>query len=146
MAERAPATFRNPAINMYSHDVVRLARFYEDLGFRQTFRTPNEGTPVHVELTLDGFTMGIASADAAIAYHGLSPDLSGRPVEIVLWTDNTDRDYARLTVGGAPSLSPPHDFLANLRAAWVADPDGIPFSWCNTAERSFSMRFRVGQT
>lgn len=126
MVETAPPTFRNPAINIYSHEVVRLVRFYEDLGFRETFRTPNEGMPVHVELALDGFKIGIASIAAASADHGLSPDLGGRPVEIVLWTDDTDRDYTRLTAGGAPSLSPPHDFLDNLRAAWVADPDGNP--------------------
>lgn len=126
MVETAPATFRNPAINIYSHDVMRLVRFYASLGFQETFRTPHEGTPVHVEVTLDGFTIGIASVSAASADHGLSPDLGGRPVEIVLWTDDTDRAYAGLTATGAPSLSPPHDFLAHLRAAWVADPDGTP--------------------
>jgi catechol 2,3-dioxygenase-like lactoylglutathione lyase family enzyme len=118
--------FRNPAVNIYSHDTVRLVAFYEGLGFRETFRTPREGQPVHVEVTLDGFTIGIASVDAAVADHGLRPELGGRPVEIVLWTDDTDRDYARLTTNGAPSLSPPHDFLAHLRLAWVADPDGNP--------------------
>jgi uncharacterized glyoxalase superfamily protein PhnB len=105
---------------------MRLVRFYASLGFRETFRTPDAGIPVHVEVMLDGFTLGIAAVDAAVAHHGLHPDLGGRPVEIVLWTDDTDRDYARLTDGGAPSLSPPHDFLADLRAAWVADPDGNP--------------------
>ena len=118
--------FRSPAINIYSRDVLRLVGFYESLGFRETFRTPEEGTPVHVEVTLDGFTIGIAAVDAAAADHGLSPDLGGRPVEVVLWTDDTDRDYARLTADGAPSLSAPHDFLADLRLAWVADPDGNP--------------------
>lgn len=118
--------FSHPAINVYSQDVLRLVAFYQGLGFRETFRTPKEGTPVHVELVLDGFTIGIASVDAAIADHGLNPDLGGRPVEIVLWTDDTDRDYDRLTGAGAPSLSPPHDFLADLRLAWVADPDGNP--------------------
>lgn len=126
MVETAPAPFRNPAMNIYSHDIMRLVGFYASLGFRETFRTPSKGIPVHVEVTLDGFTMGIASAAAAVAHHGLSPDLGGRPVEIVLWTDDTDRDYARLTTAGAPSLSPPHDFLSDLRAAWVADPDGNP--------------------
>lgn len=121
-----PATFRNPAINIYSHDVLRMVAFYEGLGFRETFRTPSEGMPVHVELTLDGFTLGIASVAAAVADHGLSPDLGGRPVEIVLWTDDTDQVYTHLTHSGAPSLSPPHDFLAHLRSAWVADPDGNP--------------------
>ena len=118
--------FSSPAINIYSHDVVRLVAFYADLGFRETFRTPKDGPPDHVELVLDGFTIGIASVAAAIADHGLAPDLGGRPVEIVLWTDDTDGDHARLTAAGAPSLSAPHDWLDDLRLAWVADPDGNP--------------------
>jgi catechol 2,3-dioxygenase-like lactoylglutathione lyase family enzyme len=128
LAETEPVTFRSPAINIYSRDVLRLVRFYTSLGFRETFRTPDEnaGTPVHVEMTLDGFTIGIASVDAASADHGLTTDLGGHPVEMVLWTDDTDRDYARLTACGAPSLSPPHNFLADLRATWLADPDGNP--------------------
>jgi hypothetical protein len=79
-----------------------------------------------VELVLDGFTIGIASVEAAIADHGLNPNLGGRPVEILLWTDDTDGDYARLTADGAPSLSEPHDWLSDLRLAWVAGPDGNP--------------------
>ena len=127
MCETAALRFRDPAINIYSHGVSRLAEFYASLGFRETFRTPAEGIPVHVELTLDGFTVGIESVDAAVADHGLSPNLGGRPVEIVLWTDDTDAAHQRLTTDGAPSLSPPHDFLeGRLRAAWVADPDGNP--------------------
>jgi predicted enzyme related to lactoylglutathione lyase len=126
LGEATPAAFRNPAINIYSRDVLRLVRFYASLGFLQTLRTPEEGSPDHVEVTLDGFTLGIASVDAAAVQHGLRPNLGGRPIEIVLWTEDTDRDYARLTAAGAPALSPPHDFLANLRAAWVADPDGNP--------------------
>jgi catechol 2,3-dioxygenase-like lactoylglutathione lyase family enzyme len=118
--------FSSPGINVYSRDVMRLVRFYEGLGFRETFRTPEDGSPNHVELVLDGFTIGIASVEAAIADHGLSPSLGGRPVEILLWTDDTDRDYARLIADGAPSLSPPHDWLSDLRLAWVADPDGNP--------------------
>jgi uncharacterized glyoxalase superfamily protein PhnB len=118
--------FSNPAMNVYTRNVVRLVTFYESLGFRETFRTPQDGVPVHVELVLDGFTIGIASVDAAIADHGLDPNLGGRPIEIVLWTTDADGDYARLLASGAPPLSPPHDFLTNLRLAWVADPDGNP--------------------
>ncbi|MDG6917736.1 MAG: VOC family protein [Nitrososphaerota archaeon] len=118
--------FRTPSINLYSHDVMRLVRFYERLGFHETFRTPKGGKPHHVEVKLDQFTIGIASVDAAINDHGLKPNLGGHPAEIVLWTDDADLAYKRLTAGGAPSLSPPHDFLGFLRAAWVADPDGNP--------------------
>ena len=71
--------FSSPAINVYSRDVVRLVTFYEGLGFHETFRTPKDGTPDHVELVLDGFTIGIASVEAAIADHGLNPNLGGRP-------------------------------------------------------------------
>ncbi len=127
--------FRNPQINIYSHDILRLVTFYERLGFRETFRTPREGSPIHVELTLDQFIVGIATVDSAIADHGLSPNLSGRPVEIVFWTDDSDRDYARLTAEGAPSLSPPHDFLSDLRLAWVADPDGNPIQLAQHRKR-----------
>ena len=105
---------------------MRLVRCYEGLGFRETFRTPKFGTPVHVEVVLDEFTVDIAAVDAAAVVHGLNPNLGGRPVEIVLWTDDADRDYARLTGEGAPSLGAPHDFLSDLRLAWVADPDGNP--------------------
>jgi catechol 2,3-dioxygenase-like lactoylglutathione lyase family enzyme len=127
--------FRSPAINIYSRDVLRLVSFYEGLGFRETFRTPEDGTPDHVEVSLDGFTIGIASVEASAADHGLSPDLGGRPVEIVLWTDDTDGDYARLTAEGAPSLSAPHDFLSDLRLAWVADPDGNPIQLAQRRRR-----------
>jgi predicted enzyme related to lactoylglutathione lyase len=118
--------FRTPMINVYSLDVPRAVAFYEGLGFVETFRTPRAGAPDHVEVTLDGFTIGIASANAAMRDHGLRPDLSGRAIEVVLWTDDTDDAFARLTSAGAPALSPPHDFLADLRLAWVADPDGNP--------------------
>jgi catechol 2,3-dioxygenase-like lactoylglutathione lyase family enzyme len=112
---------------------MRLVAFYEGLGFRETFRTPKDGTPDHVEVVHDGFTIGIASVEAARADHGLNPDLGGRPVEIVLWTDDADGDYARLTAAGAPSLSAPHDWLSNLRLAWVADPDGNPIQLAQKA-------------
>lgn len=126
MAEKTPLQVRNPLINLYTRDVPRLAGFYERLGFRETFRTPEHGTAAHIELSLDNFTLGVASV-AAATDHGLKPDLGGRPVEIVLWTDDVDRDYARLVDDGAAPLSPPHDFLAGrLHAGWIADPDGNP--------------------
>ncbi len=123
---------KDPSINVLTHDVPRLATFYGRLGFRETFRTPIEGLPAHVELTLDHFTIGISSVEAAIKDHGLTPNLGGRPIAILLWTDDIDADYARFVAEGAPSLRPPHDFRSELRTAWVADPDGNPI---NLAQR-----------
>jgi predicted enzyme related to lactoylglutathione lyase len=118
--------FASAAMNLYSRDVDRLAAFYVGLGFTETFRTPGGGDPIHVELTLAGFTFGIADAEALAADHGLNPDLGGRPIELALRTDDVDRDHAALTAGGAPSLSAPHDVLDHLRLAWAADPEGNP--------------------
>ena len=118
--------FRTPMINLYTLDMARALAFYEGLGFVETFRTPQGGEPDHVELRLDGFTIGIATAAAATADHGLQPNLDGRAIEIVLWTDDTDAAFAELTARGAPPLAPPHDWLDDLRIAWVADPDRNP--------------------
>jgi len=118
--------FRNPQINIYSHDVMRLVKFYEGIGFRESFRSPRNGEPDHIELALDQVKIGIASVAAATRDHALSPNLSGHSMEIVLWNDDTDAAYARLVAAGSPPLSPPHDFLGFLRVAWVADPDGNP--------------------
>lgn len=114
-------------INLYSRDLFRAAAFYAELGFIETFRTPAVGEPVHIELTLDGFTLGIATIEAAKQHHDLQPRGEGRWIEIVLWTDDTDAALNTLVVKGAPLLSPAHDFLDGaLRAAWIADPDGNP--------------------
>ena len=118
--------FRTPQINLYSRDLPKSVAFYRELGFVETFRTPAEGTPIHVELALDGFTIGIADAASASADHGLQPGQGGRSMEIVLWTDDTDGAFARLTAAGSRTLSPPHDWLADLRIAWVTDPDDNP--------------------
>lgn len=121
--------FQSPSINIISRDVDRLESFYERLGFHETYRTPKDGAPTHVEVTLEQFTIGISSVEAAISDHGLNPSLNGRPILLVLATDDIDRDYARLIAEGAPSLSPPHTFHPNqydIRTAFVADPDGNP--------------------
>jgi predicted enzyme related to lactoylglutathione lyase len=119
--------FTSPGINIYTLNVRRLVAFYEGLGFTETFRVPRSGDPIHVELRLEHFTIGVASVDSAITHHGLKPELGGRPIEIVLWTDDTDGDFTSLTSAGALILSRPHDWLdGKLRIAWIADPDGNP--------------------
>lgn len=49
----------DPSVNVYSRYVMRLERFYEGVGFRETCRTPKEGEPAHAEVALDGFTLGL---------------------------------------------------------------------------------------
>jgi catechol 2,3-dioxygenase-like lactoylglutathione lyase family enzyme len=120
-------SFGRPMINLYSRDIARAVAFYSQFGFVETFRTPAGGPPAHVELTLDGFRLGIATLEAARVHHGLSPGGDGRSIEIVIWANDTDAAVRTLAEKGVPVLSPAHDFLdGKLRAAWVADPDGNP--------------------
>jgi catechol 2,3-dioxygenase-like lactoylglutathione lyase family enzyme len=124
---RPMPTFRSPMINLYSRDLLRAVAFYASLGFVETFRTPASGPPAHIELQLNGFTIGIATIEAARGTHGLRPEGDGRWIEVVLWTVDTDEAVRELSAKGAPLLSPAHDFLdGKLRSAWIADPDGNP--------------------
>jgi lactoylglutathione lyase len=59
-------------VNLYTHDIEAGLRFYRDLlGFEETFRTPTEGVPEHVELRLNGFTIGLGTVEAARRVHGV---------------------------------------------------------------------------
>ena len=46
--------YSRPQINRYVVDVPRTVGFYAAMGFVETFRTPAQGAPIHVELALDG--------------------------------------------------------------------------------------------
>jgi uncharacterized glyoxalase superfamily protein PhnB len=113
--------FTNPAINYYVEDVEVTAQFYiEHFGFVETFRIPQQGAPVHVEITLGSFVLGIESQEASQTTHGLPH------AELALRTENVDEAYAMLMENGAVSIRPPHNLLSSLRVAWVMDPDGNP--------------------
>jgi len=119
--------FRAPQVNFYVHDIEGSVSFYRDLlGFTETFKTPQRGTPVHVELELDGFTLGVATIESLRDVHGVSGGTGPPRAEVVLWTDDVDAAFADLSAKGVSVLSPPHDFLVSLRAAWIADPEGNP--------------------
>lgn len=118
----------DPAVNYYVDDVETAVHFYvEHFGFVETFRTPKQGTPDHVEVKLGTLTLGLASKESGISVHGLPLGPSGYPrVELVLWTEDVDAAYADLISNGVPAVSAPHTFLGTLRSAWVMDPEGNP--------------------
>jgi catechol 2,3-dioxygenase-like lactoylglutathione lyase family enzyme len=119
-------TFRSPQVVLLSDDLPRAAAFYKGLGFVQTFRTPAEGDPIHVDLVLDDYKIGIASGDSTRDNHGLDPITTGQRAAVILWTDDTATAYSQLTSAGCSALKPPHQWLGRLLIAWVADPDGKP--------------------
>jgi len=66
--------FATPMVNLYTDDIESGLTFYRDhFGFVETFRTPREGTPTHVELRLDGFMLGLGTVEAAREVHGVEP-------------------------------------------------------------------------
>ena len=117
--------FSNAFVNLYSRDVEAGLRFYRDLlGFKETFRTPKEGTPEHVELSLNGFGLGLSSVEAAKRVHGVDASPGSPVMSIVVWTHDVDHAFQRLTTAGAPVVQAPHDSGNNNRNALVRDPDG----------------------
>lgn len=118
--------FRDPQVILFSTDVPRAVEFYAGLGFTETFRVPTEGDPIHVDLTLDSYKVGIASVASTRDDHGLDPIPEGQRAAVVLWTDDTAAAYAEVSATGACALVPPHQWLGRLLIAWIADPDGNP--------------------
>ena len=115
-----------PQVILFSQNIPRAVAFYSSLGFEETFRVPTEGDPIHVDLALDGYRIGIASVASTRDDHGLDPVPEGQRAAVILWTDDTPAAFAELTANGAPGLVPPHEWLGRLLIAWIADPDGNP--------------------
>lgn len=119
-------TVTSPEAIFFSADVERSSSFYRRLGFTETFRVPTTGSPIHVDLQLDGYKIGFALADSARRDHGLRPAIDGQRATLTLWTDDTESTYRSLIGAGVPSIAEPQPWLGRLLIAWVADPDGHP--------------------
>ncbi|MEH0842838.1 VOC family protein [Micromonospora sp. CPCC 205711] len=112
-------------VNLYTADIEAGVRFYRDLlGFEETFRTPREGVAAHVELRLNGFTIGLGTVEAARNVHGVEAAPGSPAMALVVWTDDVDEAYRRLVAAGVSALQPPHDSGNNNRNALLRDPDG----------------------
>ena len=91
--------FRTALVNLYTRDIVAGLYFYGDLlGFAETFRTPHEGIPEHVELELNGFKIGLGTVEAAKRVHGVEPAPGSPAMVLVVWTDDVDDAYGKLLV------------------------------------------------
>ena len=117
--------FETALVNLYTHDIEAGLHFYRDLlGFSETFRTPEDGVPEHVELELNGFVIGLGTAEAARRVHGVEATPGSPAMVLVVWTDDVDKAYRELVANGVPNLQPPHDTGNNNRNALLRDPDG----------------------
>lgn len=117
--------FLDGLVNLYTNDIEAGVRFYRDLlGFEETFRTPREGVPSHVEFRLSGFTVGLGTVEAAKAVHGVDATPGSPAMSLVVWTDDVDQACAELAAAGVPVIQEPHDTGNNNRNVLVRDPDG----------------------
>lgn len=117
--------FADGLVNLYTGDIEAALRFYKDLlGLKESFRTPTEGTPEHVEFRVGGFTLGLGTVEAARRVHGVEAEPGAPAMALVLWTDDVDTAFADLVRGGVPGVRPPHDSGNNNRNALIRDPDG----------------------
>lgn len=132
--------FSAPQVVLFSADVERAAAFYTSLGFTEAFRTPEKASedtaestlestpgstePIHVDVVLDGYRIGLASLASTRDDHGLAPATEPQRAAVVLWTDDVRAAFAELTARGVPGLRAPEPWLDRLLVAWVADPDG----------------------
>jgi lactoylglutathione lyase len=112
-------------VNLYTRDIEAGLHFYRDLlGFAETFRTPTKGIPEHVELRLNGFTVGLGTVEAARNVHGVEAAPGSPAMALVVWTDDVDKAHAELVAAGVPVVQPPHNTGNNNRNALLRDPDG----------------------
>ena len=75
--------FRAAQVILFSDDLPRAVAFYSRLGFTETFRVPADGEPIHVDLVLSGYKIGIATAASAREDHGLTPIAEGQRVAVI---------------------------------------------------------------
>jgi catechol 2,3-dioxygenase-like lactoylglutathione lyase family enzyme len=116
--------FRSPQVVLFVADVEAATAFYALLGFVERFRTPKEGTPMHVDVELDGSVLGLASLHARHGRTPRDPADHGRRAALVLWCDDVDAALEQLAARGARVLRSPEAWLGRLRVAGIADPDG----------------------
>jgi lactoylglutathione lyase len=117
--------YRTGLVNLYTRDIEAGLHFYRDLlGFVETFRTPTDGIPEHIEFQLDGFKIGLGTVEAAKRVHGVDAAPGSSAMVLVIWTDDVDSAYAKLVDAGVPVVQPPHDTGNNNRNALMRDPDG----------------------
>ena len=115
-------------VNVFTGDIEASLAFYQGvLGLPETFRTPTDGVPDHVEMSVGGFVLAVSTVEAARRVHGLDASPGAPAMELVFWVDATtgvDATYDAVVAAGAPAVTAPHDTGNGNRNAVVRDPDG----------------------
>jgi hypothetical protein len=79
--------------------------FCSGLGFSESLRLPTEGDPIHVDLVLDGYKIGIASVTSTREDRALGPIPGGQRAALILWTHDPEKAYTKLAANGVHGLN-----------------------------------------
>lgn len=113
-------------INFFCVDVERCASFFEALGMRRAFVSPQTGEPSKIEVEAASMRIGFDSIPVANGIADLGVEAAaGRSAEVALWVNDVDRMYKSAVEAGGSGLRPPMDAPdGRLRYGWVLDPEG----------------------
>ena len=95
-------------------DLPATRRFYEELGFAQTYQFPPEGEPGFVTMERGASSIGIGAGGAT------DDDAFGYWV----YVDDVDATVASVRASGVPVVAEPEDQPWGERVARVRDPAG----------------------
>jgi lactoylglutathione lyase len=95
-------------------DIGATRRFYEHLGFRQTYQFPPEGEPGFVTMERSSSTIGLGAGGSD----------AGDRFGYWVYVDDVDATVAALQAAGAPVVAEPADQPWGERVAQIRDPAG----------------------
>jgi lactoylglutathione lyase len=95
-------------------DLPAARRFYEELGFAQTYRFPPDGDPGFVAMERGSSSIGISAGG------GADEDRYG----LWVYVEDVDATLDQLRADGAPVVAEPEDQPWGERVARTRDPDG----------------------
>lgn len=109
---------------LYARDVERVAAFYQDLGFQEHFRLPDQaGNAGFIGMHRDGAELGVTTEASPRALAGVEPGPGPRH-ELFVYVEDVDAAFDGLRRRGAETLREPRDMAWGERVAFVRDPEG----------------------
>jgi lactoylglutathione lyase len=122
---------------LYAKDVARVARFYEALGFDETFRLPApDGALGFISMRREGGAeLGVTTEDSPRMLAGVEPGPGPRH-ELFVYVEDVDATVAGIATAGGTVLKPPADMPWGERVGYVADPEGNVVSLATAASGS----------
>ena len=104
-------------------DLAATRRFYEQLGFQQTYQFPPDGEPGYVTMERGEASIGLSLATDDVA-----------PFAYWVYVDDVDSTVEQLRAAGATIVEEPLDQPWGERVARVLDPAGTLVHLGATAE------------